>query len=70
MITERVDRKEDENGVSYLFTIKINKINEWKFMRWLDIMNSYDDLRKSKYNYYSLLKEVENDYAKDFKERD
>lgn len=52
------------------YIIQINPIDDYKFRRWLDIMNNYDDMRKSTYNYESLLDEVKTDYDKDFKERD
>lgn len=71
MITKASNRKIVDNSPELIeFTITINSIDEWKFMRWLDIMNSYDEMRKSDNNFHSLIKEMRDDYDKDFKESD
>ena len=50
------------------YIIQINSIDDYKFRRWLDLMNVYDDMRKSTHTYKSLLNEIETDYDKDLKE--
>ena len=65
-------KDDPENDTEFIktYVIQINPIDDYKFRRWLDIMNSYDDMRKSTHNYKSLLDEVRIDYDKDFKEDD
>ena len=58
----------DDGSIQITFTIK--EIDNWKFMRWIDLMNAYDDMRKSTHEYSQLIKEIGEDYDKDFKEED
>ena len=54
------------------FTVEITvkNINEWKFFRWLELMDAYDDARKSNFKVNNLSKEIMEDYDKDFKEEE
>ena len=52
------------------YILQINPIDDYKFRRWLDIMNSYDDSRKATHNFNSLVREVMTDYDKDFNNED
>lgn len=70
IVTKIQDVPENSSEFVKQYIIEINPIDDWKFRRWLDIMNSYDSMRKSTNNYKTLLDEVESDYDKDFKEDD
>ena len=64
------DCPEKDSEFIKTYIIQINSIDDYKFRRWLDIMNSYDDIRKSTNNYNSLLDEVRVDYDKDYEDLD
>ena len=66
MITD--DIQSEDSGESYTITLKLNSINAWKCHRWIDLMNAYDTYRKSANMYNKLIKEIAEDYDKDFKE--
>ena len=69
MIIRKIDSvMNDDRTVT--ITIKIDGSNEYKFMRWLDLMNAYDSYRKNKASIKSLKKEIISDYDKDFREED
>lgn len=71
MIVEKiVDSVESDNENKITITLKIDAINMWKFMRWVELMNAYDDFRKSSNNYELLFNEIITDYDKDFGEKD
>ena len=65
MICNVVDDKLENDGINRTITIVIKDIDNYKFRRWLDLANSFDDLRKASKNYRELLHEIENDYDKD-----
>lgn len=69
MIVSKI-KDDPENDTEFVKTyiIQINPIDDYKFRRWLDLMNVYDDMRKSTHTYKSLLDEVRIDYDKDFDE--
>ena len=69
MIVSKI-KDDPENDTEFVKTyiIQINPIDDYKFRRWLDLMNVYDDMRKSTHSYKSLLDEVRIDYDKDFDE--
>ena len=70
MIVEKiVDSVESDNENKITITLKIDAINMWKFMRWVELMNCYDDFRKSSNNYELLFNEIITDYDKDFGEK-
>ena len=60
-----LDSVDDECPDEYMITLKINQLDKWKFMRWIDLMNAFDDMRKSSYTFNKLLKEITDDYDKD-----
>ena len=67
MIVEKItDCPEKDSEFVKTYVIQINPINDYKFRRWLDVMNSYDDSRKATNNFNSLILEIMNDYDKDF----
>ena len=68
IVTGIKDCPEKDSEFVKNYIIQINPIDDYKFRRWLDIMNSYDDMRKSTNNFKSLLDEVIVDYDKDFDE--
>lgn len=68
IVTGIKDCPEKDTEFVKTYVIQINPIDDYKFRRWLDIMNSYDDMRKSAHSYKSLLDEIETDYDKDLKE--
>ena len=70
IVTKIQDVPENSSEFVKQYIIEINPLDDYKFRRWLEIMNSYDDMRKSTNNYKSLVDEVETDYDKDFKEDD
>ena len=70
IVTGIKDCPEKDTEFVKTYIIKINPIDDYKFRRWLDIMNNYDNMKKSTHNYKSLLDEIKTDYDKDFKERD
>lgn len=68
IVTGIKDDPEKDTEFVKTYVIQIKPIDDYKFRRWLDIMNSYDDMRKSSHSYKSLLNEIETDYDKDLKE--
>lgn len=66
MITD--DIQSEVSGESYTITLKLDSINAWKCYRWIDLMNAYDSYRKSVNMFNKLIKEIAEDYDKDFKE--
>lgn len=69
IVEEIVDSVETDNENKTTITLKIDAINMWKFMRWVELMNCYDDFRKSSNNYELLFNEIITDYDKDFGEK-
>ena len=61
---------EEELESCVKFEVFIDKLDVWKFSRWLEIIESYDQSRKSTNSFNSLLKEIQEDYDKDFKSDD
>ena len=55
------------DGKSMEIAFEIDPINEWKFMRWIDLMNAYDTLRKATHDYHTLQDEIIEDYDKDYR---
>lgn len=70
MIAKLICANKVDDGKSMEIAFNINPIDEWKFMRWIDLMNAYDDYRKSFHEYNVLRNEIISDYNKDFKESD
>lgn len=69
MVIRKIDSvMNDDRTVT--ITIKIDGSNEYKFMRWLDLMNAYDGYRKNKASMELLKKEIITDYDKDFRDED
>ena len=68
IVTKIEDDPENDTEFVKTYIIQINPIDDYKFRRWLDLMNVYDDMRKSTHTYKSLLDEVRIDYDKDFDE--
>ena len=70
MIVEKItDCLEKDSEFVKTYVIQINPINDYKFRRWLDVMNNYDDSRKASNNFNSLILEIMNDYDKDFDDK-
>ena len=70
MIAKLICSKQMDDGKSMEIAFNINPIDEWKFMRWVDMMNAYDDMRKSTANFNQLRREIIDDYDKDFKQEE
>ena len=70
MIAKLICNNTIDDGKSLEIAFEIEPINEWKFMRWIDLMNAYDDYRKSFDDYNTLRKEIIEDYNKDYREDD
>lgn len=58
------NRVEDNKKLEIAFDVK--PINEWKFMRFIELINAYDDYRHSLHKFKMLKKELMEDYNKDF----
>ena len=69
MIVEQTNSEILDDG-SIRIEMTIRDINNWKFMRWIDLMNAYDDMRKSSHTYKKIQQEIVDDYDKDFKDFD
>lgn len=70
MIAKLICSNQVDDGKSMEIAFNINPIDEWKFMRWVDMMNAYDDMRKSTANFNQFRREIIDDYDKDFKEEE
>lgn len=70
MIAKLICSNQVDDGKSMEIVFNINPIDEWKFMVWVDMMNAYDDMRKSTANFNQLRREIIDDYDKDFKEEE
>ena len=70
LIAKIINEERETEYKKICYSIEINDIDDYKFRRWLDLMNSYDDSRKSTNNFNELLKEIQTDYDKDFKSED
>lgn len=70
LIAEIIRDEKFPNLKKIQYVIEINEDNDYKFCRWLDLMNAYDDSRKSTNNFNELLNEIQEDYDKDFKSDD
>ena len=57
-------RIDGEDAMEIAFEIK--PIDEWKFMRFIDLLNAYDTYRKSLSDVKTLMDEIREDYDKDF----
>ena len=69
LIVEQTNSEILDDGSIHI-EMTIRDINNWKFMRWIDLMNAYDDMRKSSYTYKKIQQEIIDDYDKDFKDFD
>ena len=67
MIAKLICANKVDNGKSMEIAFDIEPINEWKFMRWIDLMNAYDTYRKTLHDYNKLRDEIIEDYDKDFR---
>ena len=61
-------RIDDKDAMEIAFEIK--PVDEWKFMRFIDLLNAYDTYRKSLSDVEILMDEIKEDYDKDFKRDD
>ena len=69
MIIENIEQTVRTES-QFTVEITVKNINEWKFFRWLELMDAYDDARKSNFKVNNLSKEIMEDYDKDFKEEE
>ena len=58
----------DDGSNTFKYTVEVKLLDDWKFNRWIEMMNEYDNMRKGSHNYHKLLREISDDYDKDFKE--
>ena len=70
MIAKLITSHRIDGEDAFEIAFEINPIDEWKFMRFIDLINAYDTYRKSLNDFKTLMDEIKEDYDKDFKRDD
>ena len=69
-IVDIVDEKHFSNLKKRQYLIDVKEEDEWKFRRWIEAINAYDNSRKSTDIFNKVINEIQEDYNKDFKDDD